>query len=100
MAEAIADILDFWFGPLDGTGFPLANRSRLWWGGGAELDEQISQRFGQLVEKALDGGLTGWADTARGRLALILLLWLAGFWTGRSLIVRQVRRRFQGVKVW
>lgn len=30
----------------------------------------------------------------------LLLLWLTGYWIGRRLIERQVRNRFQGVKVW
>jgi len=30
----------------------------------------------------------------------LLLLWLTGYWIGRRLIERQVRKRFQGVKVW
>jgi uncharacterized protein (DUF924 family) len=65
-------ILDFWFDGFDeGTGSRAAAR---WFGGDAELDETIRVRFGADVEAALAGRLDDWSHTARGRVALVILL--------------------------
>lgn len=69
------DVLDFWFG--DATlqrDWPETDRSALWFGGGPELDAQITARFGPLVNAAIDGGLTEWETPLDARLALIVLL--------------------------
>lgn len=63
------EILRFWFGEP-----PLKPRGKLWWQGGEGADETIRNRFGDLVEQALDGALDHWADTPRGALALVILL--------------------------
>lgn len=68
------EVLDFWFGPLGPDGFPREDRARLWFGGGSEVDDAIRARFATDVELAGSGGLDPWGETARGRLALILLL--------------------------
>lgn len=47
---------------------------RLWFQGGAEVDREIRERFGADVERARKGELNDWANTPRGRLALIVLL--------------------------
>lgn len=72
---AAAEILDFWF---DRPGFaargePLAPR-KCWWRKDAAYDAEIRARFGAAVETALQGGHAGWADTAEGALALLILL--------------------------
>lgn len=70
-----ADLLDFWFG--DATlqrDWPETDRSPLWFGGGPELDAQITARFGPLVDAALGGGLVEWEARLDSRLALIVLL--------------------------
>lgn len=71
---AAAGVLDFWFGDGLSLGWPSASRSALWFGGGAELDRQIAERFGPLVQLAAAGGLAPWADHPPDRLALIVLL--------------------------
>ena len=63
------DVLRYWFGDE-----PLQPRNKLWWQGGDQLDRDIAARFGQLVERALAGELDHWAETPRGRLALVILL--------------------------
>ncbi|BAU48711.1 membrane protein [Sulfurifustis variabilis] len=68
------DLLNFWFGPLGPDGFPRGDRSRLWFGGASEMDDAIRARFADDVELAVSGSLDAWGETARGRLALILLL--------------------------
>ena len=68
------DVLDYWFGdePDDGR---LANqRASLWWSKSDATDADIRQRFEHLVNNAGAGDLDQWADTPRGRLALILLM--------------------------
>ena len=42
--------------------------------GGPEVDREITERFGELLERARSGELDHWADTPRGRLALIIVL--------------------------
>lgn len=69
-----ATVLDFWFGNAgDDTAIAQAQQ-KLWWSKNAEVDADIRQRFGDLVETAAAGKLDGWAQHARGRLTLILLL--------------------------
>lgn len=68
------DVLHFWFGDGLARDWPSDNRNALWFGGGAEQDTLIRERFGTLVEQALDGGLTDWEAQLPDRLALVLLL--------------------------
>jgi uncharacterized protein (DUF924 family) len=42
--------------------------------GGPEVDREITERFGDVLERARRGELDRWADTPRGRLALIVVL--------------------------
>jgi uncharacterized protein (DUF924 family) len=59
-------VIDFWFREL---------RPRQWFvEGGPSLDNAVKARFGPLVERARRGALDHWATSARGRLALILVL--------------------------
>ena len=68
------DVLDFWLGDGLRLGWCSDNRDELWFGGGPELDADIRQRFGALVEQALAGGLVDWEAHMETRLALVLLL--------------------------
>jgi uncharacterized protein (DUF924 family) len=70
----IDDILGFWIEPKPTSEEEVAERGKLWFGGGPELDAKIRERFGALLERAKRGELDGWAKDARGRLALIILL--------------------------
>src|SRR5262245_8446619 len=45
-----------------------------WYHGGDAEDAAIRERFTETIERALVGDLDAWAETPRGRLALILLL--------------------------
>ena len=67
-------LLDFWFGDGLQLDWPSQDLNELWFGGGPAQDETIRQRFGELVDEALNGGLTGWEAESRARLALIVLL--------------------------
>jgi uncharacterized protein (DUF924 family) len=73
MNERIEEILEFWFGdPPEGEERPRGRE--LWFQRSARVDRTIEKRFGKLVDQAKAGKLDAWASSARGRLALILLL--------------------------
>lgn len=62
------EVLEFWF-PAD-----QARASKLWWGKDPQLDAEIRERFGPTLRAARAGELDHWAELARGRLALIVVL--------------------------
>ncbi|HSF49105.1 MAG TPA: DUF924 family protein [Burkholderiales bacterium] len=68
------DVLSFWFGRPAANEDELMPRIHRWFRGGPSMDEEVRHRFGPTVEAALRHELDGWAETARGRLALVLLL--------------------------
>ena len=70
----IAEVLSYWLGAPEPTDADALTRQALWFTKSAATDAEIGRRFGPLVEQALSGALDGWAQTARGRLALIVLL--------------------------
>ncbi|HWV38158.1 MAG TPA: DUF924 family protein [Vulgatibacter sp.] len=72
--ERVDEILRFWFGDSPDTWRMPEDRLSMWFGGEPEVDEAIRRRFESTVEEALGGGLDGWKETPRGRLALVLLL--------------------------
>ena len=65
MSPGPADSLDFWFNT------PMRSR---WFRSTPELDDQILERFEPLWQRAIDGGLAGWQQTAEGCLALAIVL--------------------------
>lgn len=69
-----ASILEFWLGEDFASGWPASDMGKQWFGGTPELDQQIADRFGTLVEQALAGGLVEWEAQPLDRLALVILL--------------------------
>jgi uncharacterized protein (DUF924 family) len=67
-------VLDYWFGDGLVTGWPTQPMGEVWFGGGAVIDQEIRTRFGNLVETAVDGGLSDWEPPVLHRLALVVLL--------------------------
>ena len=67
-------VLEFWLGDGIEKDWPTQDLGERWFGGGAELDAEITARFGGAVDKALAGGLRDWEQTLLHRLALIILL--------------------------
>jgi len=64
-----ADVLAFWFGQ------PPTEQPRAeWFRKDPAFDERIRQRFGAVIEHALDGGLQHWDERPAGVLARILVL--------------------------
>ena len=66
------DVLDFWFLAPDNPGHGQSRAE--WFRKDDAFDAQIRERFGALIDTAIDGGLRDWAATPRGALAQILLL--------------------------
>lgn len=64
-ADAIDDVLTFWFAP---------GRKESWFGKSDAFDREIGARFGSLMEDAAAGRLGHWTATPRGSLALCILL--------------------------
>lgn len=67
------EILNFWFGRLNDHGLPRPTRSLFWFQKDATADKIIRVYFEPHLKAAIAGELDHWADTARGRLALIVL---------------------------
>ena len=73
MSDAqIDDILGFWFGR--GDEVDVEKQNKIWFGHDPQLDQEITRRFGGLCARAGSGELDDWAQTPRGRMALIILL--------------------------
>jgi len=70
-----SDVLDLWFGPAPAaTGPDLRARFARWFDGDAALARDIAARLAGATERAIAGELHGWAEEARGCVALVLLL--------------------------
>jgi uncharacterized protein (DUF924 family) len=70
------EVLSYWFPEGINNADPetLRRQGKRWMQGGPEVDKEITERFGKLLERARRGELDHWADTPRGRLALIIVL--------------------------
>ena len=68
-------VLDFWFGTSGADGSLDPAKQKMWFGDGRKYDAEIRKTFGSLHERASRGELDAeWGATARGRMALIILL--------------------------
>ncbi|HEY3236394.1 MAG TPA: DUF924 family protein [Polyangiaceae bacterium] len=68
------EVLAFWFGEPPADEADLKAKILRWFRGGPEFDREVTQRFRDTVEAAIRGELEVWAETPRGRLALVILL--------------------------
>ena len=70
------EVLSYWFPEDIDDADPetLRRQGKRWMQGGPEVDREITERFGELLERARRGELDHWAETPRGRLALIIVL--------------------------
>src|ERR687897_2042382 len=71
------DVLSYWFPEddiFDADQETFGRQLQWWFAGGPEVDREISRRFTDVLEQARRGELDHWADTPRGRLALIVVL--------------------------
>lgn len=67
-------LLEWWFGTSGSAKEVAAQKGKLWFGKRDSQDLEARTRFGGLVDQALAGGLTEWAQRPEGWLALVLLL--------------------------
>src|SRR5829696_4543492 len=69
-------VLSYWFpeGINDADLATLRREGKRWMQSGPEVDREIAERFGEVLEQARRGELDHWAQTSRGRLALIIVL--------------------------
>lgn len=68
------DILEFWFGQ---TPIPAKQAKKLatrWFGADSGFDAKVEKQFADELPRAKAGELDEWCASARGRLALILML--------------------------
>lgn len=70
----IQEVLNYWFGDLKTADDYPKEKSRIWFSGGMAIDQEIRDRFGDLVQEAASHKLDEWKKTPRGRLALIILV--------------------------
>ncbi len=75
-ASGPEEVLSYWFPEGINNADPetLRRQGKRWMQGGPEVDKEIIERFGKLLEQARRGELDHWADTPRGRLALVIVL--------------------------
>jgi uncharacterized protein (DUF924 family) len=66
-------VLDFWFGACGADGSLDPAKQKMWFGDGRKYDAEIREQFGTLHERASRGELDAWAETPRGRMALVIL---------------------------
>ncbi|MFJ2447834.1 DUF924 family protein [Pseudomonas sp. NPDC087626] len=67
-------LLQWWFGTADNPNEVAAQQGGLWFGKRDSQDREARERFADLVDQALAGGLTEWTQRPEGWLALVLLL--------------------------
>ncbi len=73
MTQSPTDIIHFWFGDSTDDASVAHRQAALWWSKNPAVDAQIRERFEATLLAAAAGSLDAWAESATGRLALILL---------------------------
>ena len=68
------EVLDFWFADSLTNSDTLAERRAIWFMGGSDVDQLITEMFGTLPDVALAGELQHWTTDTRNALALVLVL--------------------------
>lgn len=74
MPERANELLKYWFGDIGYADLPSSDRTNLWFGESEKLKENLVRMFGNEYQQAVAGELDHWAESPRGRLALIILL--------------------------
>jgi len=68
------EILEFWFVDTPVTVKQVDRLRSRWFGVDAKFDATVTKRFSEVLPQAQSGDLDEWCASARGRLALILIL--------------------------
>lgn len=74
MSDRVHELLDLWFGDLGSADLPTSGRTNLWFGDNEAVKKQMALNFSKEYSDAISGKLNDWLETARGRLAMIILL--------------------------
>lgn len=72
--SGIGLVLDYWLGDSHEGPDKCEEMSNLWYGGTPENDQDVIERFGGIYERACSDGLSSWAESADGALALVIVL--------------------------
>jgi len=72
--ERIEKVLGFWFGDLPDEWTYPTEKAHQWFRGDEAFHRRIREEFGEDLKLAEEGQLDSWAATARGRLALIIVI--------------------------
>lgn len=67
-------VYEFWFGAPAASRDELLVKVKRWYMGGPSVDREITERWADLVERALRGELEGWLAEPRGLVSLIIAL--------------------------
>ena len=70
----LLQVLEYWLGSEKPDNASALARKDLWFKKSEEVDEEIRNRFGAVMQEALAGRLDGEAGTPLGRLSLIIVL--------------------------
>src|SRR5438067_179326 len=73
LPDEAEEVLAFWFPPGHDADEPSLMKQFAFWFRG-DSNAEAKRRFSGLLERAERGELDGWAETPRGRLALVLVL--------------------------
>ena len=73
-SSRIDEIIKFWFGRVETTIVPSENRARIWFSEDDDVDNEVSDVFSSDLASAIAGQYDQWQSTARGHLALVLIL--------------------------
>ncbi|HEX7934124.1 MAG TPA: DUF924 family protein [Paraburkholderia sp.] len=65
-------VLDCWFGAPDSPDF--GESRKLWFSADDSFDAMLRERFGTLIDAAIDSRLDSWTATPLGALALVIVL--------------------------
>ena len=68
------DVLNFWFADALEAPKLASARGAIWFGTSPAVDSEIWEEFADVVSDASEGHYEDWLQTARGRLALIIVL--------------------------
>lgn len=82
--DKVHELLSYWFGDLGHADLPSSDRTNLWFGENEQLKNEMLKTFGNEYSAAITGELESWADSPRGRLALIILLDQFSRWAHRN----------------
>lgn len=84
MADKIHELLSSWFGDLGCADLPSSDRTNLWFGENDQLKKDMFATFQKEYDAAISGDLMHWAESPRGRLALIIMLDQFTRWAHRN----------------